>query len=254
MEEENKLQVESLAEPPKKHKLFDRLGKYDKFKEKQYDGEDNSLLYDDLDAFLEEQEGSMQNAVKAKEELAEIFRQYPDVYEFVQAIVDAPEELSDDEKLAFALNTIFTQDEIQEIFNSDKEIIKGIRDKKSTAFALQQEIEKNLEGFQPVLDAFAMENKIPDDKKESFLVFLETEIPNMIAARFTPELLKRLYQAFTYEEKIGEITEDNAIQAKNQEKQKETKTLMPSVDSAQPSKGKSSFNLLDEVIKLNKRK
>ena len=244
---------EEVTKTPKS-KFFERLGKYDKFKDKEYPDEDPDMLFEDLDAFLEEQEGSLNEAEQFKTEMAETFRKYPEVYEFIQALVEAPENLSEDEVLAFALNTVFTEEEIQNIFNSDKDIVKGIREQKKMAASLKAEIEKNLNEFQPSLDKFADEYNIPEDKKEQFLTFLETEIPNMIAARFTPKLLKILYQAFIYEEEMSNLSEDKAIQAKNNEPTKEYKSLMPNLESNQSAKkSPKRENVLDLVIGLNKK-
>lgn len=246
--------MEEVVTKTPKNKLVERLGKYDKFKEKQYPDEDTDMMFEDLDAFLEEQEGSLNEAEQFKTEMAETFRKYPEVYEFIQALVEAPETLSEDEVLAFALNTVFTEEEIQNIFNSDKDIVKGIREQKTMAASLKAEIEKNLNEFQPSLDKFAADNNIPEDKKEQFVTFLETEIPNMIAARFTPELLKRLYQAFTYEEEMGNMIEDKAIQEKNNELPKENKSLMPNLEANQSAKkSPKKENVLDLVIGLNKK-
>lgn len=246
--------MEEVVTKTPKSKLVERLGKYDKFKEKQYTDEDTDMMFEDLDAFLEEQEGSLNEAEQFKTEMAETFRKYPEVYEFIQALVEAPETLSEDEVLAFALNTVFTEEEIQNIFNSDKDIVKGIREQKTMAASLKAEIEKNLNEFQPSLDKFAADNNIPEDKKEQFVTFLETEIPNMIAARFTPELLKRLYQAFTYEEEMGNMIEDKAIQEKNNELPKENKSLMPNLEANQSAKkSPKKENVLDLVIGLNKK-
>lgn len=246
--------MEEVVTKTPKSKLVERLGKYDKFKEKQYTDEDTDMMFEDLDAFLEEQEGSLNEAEQFKTEMAETFRKYPEVYEFIQALVEAPETLSEDEVLAFALNTVFTEEEIQNIFNSDKDIVKGIREQKAMAASLKAEIEKNLNEFQPSLDKFAADNNIPEDKKEQFVTFLETEIPNMIAARFTPELLKRLYQAFTYEEEMGNMIEDKAIQEKNNERPKENKPLMPNLEANQSAKKyPKKESVLDLVIGLNKK-
>lgn len=246
--------MEEVVTKTPKSKLVERLRKYDKFKEKQYNDEDTDMMFEDLDAFLEEKEGSLNEAEQFKTEMAETFRKYPEVYEFIQALVEAPETLSEDEVLAFALNTVFTEEEIQNIFNSDKDIIKGIREQKTMAASLKAEIEKNLNEFQPSLDKFAADNNIPEDKKEQFVTFLETEIPNMIAARFTPELLKRLYQAFTYEEEMGNMIEDKAIQEKNNELPKENKPLMPNLEANQSAKkSPKRENILDLVIGLNKK-
>lgn len=104
------------------------------------------------------------------------------------------------------------------------------------------------------MDKFADEYNIPEDKKEQFLTFLETEIPNMIAARFTPKLLKILYQAFIYEEEMSNLSEDKAIQAKNNEPTKEYKSLMPNLESNQSAKkSPKRENVLDLVIGLNKK-
>jgi len=239
----------------KRSKLIERLSKNEKFKNKQYADDDVETLYGDLDSFLEEQEGSVQNATQFKTELVELFKQYPDVYEFIQAIMDAPEGLSEDEILAFALNTVFSQEEIQEIFNSDKDVIKGIRENKSAALALRQEIENNLENFQPALDAFATENNIDEAKKEGFLAFLETTIPEMIKANFSPDLLKKLYQAFIFEDEVGAMEEDKTIAGKNQEQQPAKAPIMPDVNNAQAmNAGGKGGDLIDLVANMNKKR
>ena len=251
--------AEMAGMPVPKDKLLGRLGKIERFKDKQY-GENIDEMYSDLDSFIEEQEGSVNAANEFKANLAELFKTYPDVMEFIQVLIDAPEEMSKDQAFALALNTVFTKEELQSILDSEGDNIQAIRDKRKMAAELQNEIETNLDKFPDVVEEFSSVIKIPEDKKEGFLEYLQTTIPNMIAARFTVDLLKRLYQGYIFEEKMAENEEDKTVAKSNAKEEKPKTSSIPIIESSskpiiqKEEKPMRPRTPLDDVMEYNKRK
>ena len=184
----------------------------DRNPDKKY-GEDESLLYSDIDSELGEMDEFKSKTTAVNKRLVGVLRSYPEVAKFIR-------DISKGSSIEEALARNFDLEAIKPIegeANYD-EWNKGLEDRKTSlkeADDYREGVNSNAQVSAKTMETFIANNKISEDKALEFAEMVDAILMDAVDGKIEEATLTALYTAVTHDEVLSNEVEKATVGAKN---------------------------------------
>lgn len=204
--------TETAVVTPKPNRLAERLRGRDKYKEKEYQNEEDAI--DDVLELLDELESNSKEAETFKQGMMSLISENPmlayilkeakenkNLIASIQALYDSPEEMMIKEG--------------DEGYDAVQSKIKGRIERETADKEIYSKWDEAMKKFPETFKTWADAKNIPPEERDVFADFLADTMIKLVSGDIDEITLNRMWESFKYKEDIAALEEDLGISNEN---------------------------------------